>query len=71
MAERLERVVVERNADGKTWNVLRERESSGERFNGCDDLHSAFDAVLAAYYPDGSPRGLVTSSNPTEGSNGQ
>ena len=38
-----------------TWKVVRIRAESGETFI-CDDLHDVIDTVLAAYYPDGTPR---------------
>ncbi len=50
----LVRIVAEKRPDG-LWNLTRERAENGERFI-CDDLHDVLDAVLAAYYPDGTPR---------------
>lgn len=50
----LRRVTIELQPDG-TWMLTREHASNGERFE-CDDLMEAFDVVLAAYRPDGTPR---------------
>ncbi len=50
----LKRVTMDKLPDGR-WKLVRERETDGESFE-VDDLHDAIDAVLAAYYPDGTPR---------------
>ena len=50
----LRRVTMERQPDGR-WKLVRERDENGETFY-VDDLHDAFDTVLAAYRPDGTPR---------------
>lgn len=62
MSAMLRRVTIERQGDG-TWKLLRERDpttaqpkGNGEAFTGIRDLESAFNTVLAAYCPDGSPR---------------
>lgn len=54
-ATTLRRVTIERQDRGG-WKLLRERDETGETFH-CDDLHDAFDCVLDAYRPDGTPRG--------------
>lgn len=50
----LSRVVLERQPDGR-WELVRDRGETADRFI-CDDLNEAFDTVLAAYRPDGTPR---------------
>jgi hypothetical protein len=50
----LKRITADRLPDGR-WKLVRERAETGETFE-CDDLHDVLDTVLAAYYPDGTPR---------------
>lgn len=57
----LRRVVMQRRADGR-WDVEREHDGgNGERIVA-DDLMDANDFVLAAYRPDGTPRGVQRQS---------
>jgi hypothetical protein len=63
MEQPLVRVTLDLQPNG-TWLLIRQRADSGDRFV-CDDLHDAFDAVLAAYRPDGTPRGLAMPSGST------
>lgn len=50
----LKRFTAEKQPDGM-WKLVRERDDGGETFR-CDDLHEVLETVLAAYYPDGTPR---------------
>lgn len=48
----LKKVIIERNSDG-TWDIIREREESGEGYKGARTLDEAFAFVKAIYDENG------------------
>lgn len=44
------RIIIERNARG-LWDVVREREQTGEACRNCSTLEEAFDYVRAYFEP--------------------